>query len=400
MPHDALAGLPGILGGEPAFPEGPPDWPLPDDSIRAVFDELWASGDWGRYHGPWCDRLVETLRGFLNVEHCRLCPSGTAALELALRGIPVGDGDEVVLAAYDYKPNFQSVLAVGATPVLVDVDRATRHFDPDQLAAAFSPATKAVIVSHLHGAFAPVQAIMQIAAERRIAVIEDACQATGAMLGKKRAGTVGDVGIWSFGGSKLLSAGRGGTVFTDNPSIAQRIQLYAFRGNEAFPLSEFQAAVVAAQMESLEERNRIRLANAVRLSQSLPATLVPFAREQGDSTPTYYKLGMIYDPDRCAGLTRELFCKSMRADGIAIDPGFRSLHRVHSRRRFRQIGELEVAGDTDEKCVVLHHPVLLSDPAAMNLIASAIDRVLRNTDSIVRADITKNSALRDSLLDD
>jgi len=140
--------LPAILGGEAIRPQGPPDWPIADESILAAMQSAYRDGSWGRYHGGHVERLEQRLAGMFGVEHVLTCGSGTFAVELALRALKVGPGDEVVLAAYDYGGNFLSIHAVGAHPVLVDVDAGNWNLAPENLAAVFGPATRAVIVSH------------------------------------------------------------------------------------------------------------------------------------------------------------------------------------------------------------------------------------------------------------
>src|SRR5262249_27521235 len=141
------------------------------------------------------------------------------AVELALRALKVGPGDEVVLAAYDYPGNFLSVHAVGAHPVLVDVELGNWNLGPERLAEAIGPATRAVIASHLHGGLVPMREVMEVAAARGVAVVEDAAQAPGAEVQGRKAGTWGDAGVLSFGGSKLLTAGRGGALLTRRADV-------------------------------------------------------------------------------------------------------------------------------------------------------------------------------------
>src|SRR5260221_14320951 len=113
---------PAILGGPPVRPQGPPDWPSPDEDIAHALETVYRSGAWGKYHGGTVERLEERLAQYHDLPHVATCGSGTFAVEIALRALKIGPGDEVVLAAYDYPGNFLSVHAVGATPVLVDVD--------------------------------------------------------------------------------------------------------------------------------------------------------------------------------------------------------------------------------------------------------------------------------------
>lgn len=371
---------PAILGGEPVFAQGPPSWPPQREDVQKVLGEAYRDGAWGRYHGRYSQSLSDWLAELHSARHVELCCSGTVAVELALRGLRIGPGDEVVLAAYDFKGNFTNVLAVGAQPVLVDIAPGSSTLAVDQLQAAVGPATRAILVSHLHGATAPMPQIRQFAEEHGLAVIEDACQMPGAWVQGKRAGCWGDVGVLSFGGSKLLSAGRGGAVFTNDAAVAQRIRLHCRRGNHAYPLSELQAAVVLPQLGSLDVENARRLAAAAWLTEALEQIdgLTPLRREDDGSEPGYYKFGLWYDPDWFDGLTRRQFTAAMQAEGVALFPGFRALHLSHSRRRFRQAGDLPNASRADESMLVLHHPILLRDPHELEKIVLAVRVVQRH----------------------
>src|SRR5439155_13826144 len=133
------------------LPEGPPAWPRPDETVKAALAAAYADGSWGRYHGPHCERLCESLTQLCGIRQAWLCCSGTIAVELALRGLKIGPGDEVILAAYDFPGNFRAIEAIGARPVLLDLAANSWTLDIEQVAAAISPQTKAVIASHLHG---------------------------------------------------------------------------------------------------------------------------------------------------------------------------------------------------------------------------------------------------------
>ena len=244
---------------EPSLILDIPSWPIIDDAMREVFARMLEDGSWGRYHGPHCEALGAALCEYHGVDHAILCSSGTCAVELALRAIPVTAGDEVILAAYDFKANFVNVLTTGCTPVLIDTVADYPIPDLNQLAEAITDRTRAIIVSHLHGNLVPMREVCRIAADRGVAVIEDACQVPGAMLEGRRAGTFGNVGVLSFGGSKLLTSGRGGAVLTSDAQMAQRIRLYTQRGNEAYPLSEMQAGICCLSCLQLNDRNAVRL---------------------------------------------------------------------------------------------------------------------------------------------
>lgn len=393
---DVADDRPALLGGRPLRPQGPPDWPVDDGEVAAVLQELAASRAWGRYQGPYCDRLIEALRRLAGCEHVLLCASGTAAVELALRGLQVAAGHEVLLAAYDFKANFTNVLDLGATPVLVDVRREDCQLDVAILDRARTSQTRAVIASHLHGGVVDMPHLREWADRHGLFVLEDACQAQGATLYGRPAGTWGDVGVFSFGGSKLLSSGRGGAVFTHSAAIAQRIRLYTQRGNEAYPLSELQAAVLLPQFDRLIERHRRREEAAATLRERMRYCpgLVPFPPPRHDCDPAYYKFAFHYDPREFSGLAREQFVEALRAEGIAIDAGFRALHLIHARGRFRTVEPLLHAEQTDAQLVKLHHPVLLGRREDLEQIVTAVERVRRFSADLAALSPTGNERPR------
>lgn len=334
-------------------------------------------GSWGRYHGPHCETLVAALCEYHGVDHSILCGSGTCAMELALRSIPVKTGDEVILAAYDFKANFVNVLTTGCLPVLIDTVADFPIPDLNQLAEAITDRTRAIIVSHLHGNLVPMREVCSIAAARGVVVIEDACQAPGAMLEGRRAGTFGNVGVLSFGGSKLLTSGRGGAVLSSDAQMAQRIRLYTQRGNEAYPLSEMQAAVLRPQLLELDARNAYRhlrileLVNALGNSGIRPAMNLVDAPRDVINQPALYKAAFLL-PQSVAETRRSQFCESARRAGVPVDPGFRGLHRIHGKQRFRAVGDLPNATQLHDRLITLHHTALLSSAETVKQIAEIL----------------------------
>jgi dTDP-4-amino-4,6-dideoxygalactose transaminase len=370
--------LPALAGGTPVRPQGPPPWPPADDEVLHALQAAYRDGSWGKYHGPHVERLETALCAAYGVEHAMTCGSGTFAVELALRALKVGPGDEVILAAYDYPGNFLAVHAVGAMPVLVDLDRDNWNLAPERLAEAVGPPTRAVLVSHLHGGLVPMREVIAVASAHGLAVIEDAAQAPGAVVQGRRAGTWGDAGVLSFGGSKLLSAGRGGALLTARADVAQRARLAAHRGNHVCPLSELQAAVLLPQLARLEARDAHRRASVARLTEALAAVsgLRPLVNVPEAGVPGYYKVGFQFDA-AAFGLDRERFVAALRAEGVAFDEGFRALHAGRSAKRYRRGGELSEADRAHTGAVVLHHPVLLGDPADVDQVAAAVWKVQR-----------------------
>lgn len=376
---NAAESLPALLGGHPVRPQGPPDWPLPDEEVLAALHAAYRDGSWGKYQGDHVERLEKHLAIYHKVEFALACGSGTFAVELALRALKVGPGDEVLMAAYDYPGNFLSVHAVGAIPVLVEIDPGNWNLLPGRLEAAIGSTSRAVIVSHLHGGLVPMREVMAIAGRRGLHVIEDAAQVPGATVQGRPAGTWGDAGVLSFGGSKLLTAGRGGALLTRHAEVHQRARVVHHRGNLVCPLSELQAAVLLPQLDKLDARNIQRERNVSRLREGrreVPG-LRPFANRSADSHPGYYKLGFQYDAV-AFGLPRERFVAALRAEGIAFDEGFKALHVGRSPSRYRRGGDLTEAERAHHETVVLHHPVLLGTEGEIEQVVSAVRKTYAN----------------------
>lgn len=390
----AAAELPALLGGAPIRPQGPPPWPLADEAVRAALGEAYASGAWGVYHGPYVSRLEEALASFHAVDHALTCASGTLAMEIALRALQVGPGDEVLMAAYDYGGNFLAVHAIGATPVLVDLAATDWNLAPDLLAVAINPRTRAIIATHLHGGVVPMASVMTLAAAHGLKVVEDAAQMPGGMVQGRRAGTWGDVGVVSFGGSKLLTAGRGGALLMRHADMHQRTRLLLSRGNNSlFPLSELQAAVVLPQLAQLDERNGVRARNVATLTRRvahLPG-LRPFVAQAPESEPGYYKLGWQYDA-AVTGLSRERFVAALRAEGVAFGAGFRSLHVGRSPSRYRAPGPLTEADRAHRQAVTLHHPVFLGMAWELEEVVAALEKTYANREQIAAMNPGKKDA--------
>ena len=349
-------------------------WPPPDESIRTALEAAYRDGSWGQYDGPHGARLEKALREHFAAQHVQLCSSGTIAVELALRGCGVQAGDEVILGAYDFPGNFRAIEAIGARPVLVDVDAATWTIDPTAVAEAGGEGVTAVVVSHLHGGLADMPAICSMAAEQGWKVVEDACQSPGATVAGRPAGAWGDVAVLSFGGSKLLTAGRGGAVLTSDPLIHQRGKRFAERGNRAFPLSELQAAVLLPQLDQLQHRNQRRaaaVAEVRKVTSQVAELLRPMAITSVEHS-AFYKHAWSFVPAECDGRARDELLAQLWSHDAPIDAGFRGF-AGRSTRRCRRPDALPVSTALSQSTLLLHHPVLLAGQSASPIAAAAVE---------------------------
>ncbi len=322
--------------------------------------DLAMTGAWARYEGDYSKRLALDLSQRFLRDKTQLCCSGTIAVELALRGCRIGTGDEVILAAYDFPGNFRAIEATGASLVMVDIGAKSWTVDNvESLEQAIGPTTKAIVVSHLHGTLAPMRAICDWAASHEIAVIEDACQMPGAIVDGQPVGSWGDCSVLSFGGSKLLSAGRGGAVMTNDPRIDQRMRVFRDRGNDAFAMSELQAAVLEPQLAQLDSKRK-RHSDAVRKIESqIQSPHIELAvRANSIEDHSFYKWAFCTLADESeVDSRRNAIVEILLKEGLAVGAGFRGFV-TRGASRCRRSGELTNAAQASRSTIVVHHTAL------------------------------------------
>ncbi|UPK32362.1 DegT/DnrJ/EryC1/StrS family aminotransferase [Bradyrhizobium sp. 186] len=239
--------------------------------------------------GPEVTAFEGRFADYCRTAHCRAVNTGTSALHLALLAAGVGPGDEVITVSMTFVATTAAILYSGARPVFVDVDPLTWTMDPGLIEAAITPRTKAILPVHLHGLMADMDPIMAIARRHGLVVIEDAAQAHGAEYRGRRAGSIGDLGCFSFYPGKNLGAfGEGGAVVTDRPDFARHVSLLRDWGQEAkydhvirgynYRMDEIQSAILNVKMDYIERWTEARRSLAKRYDALLSD--LPFARPQ------------------------------------------------------------------------------------------------------------------------
>lgn len=239
--------------------------------------------------GPEVKAFEDRFAAYCNVDHCRAVNSGTSALHLALLAAGVGPGDEVITVSMTFVATTAAILYSGARPVFVDVDPVTWTMNPNLIEAAITPRTKAILPVHLHGLMADMEPIIAIARRHGLVVIEDAAQAHGAEYKGRRAGSIGDLGCFSFYPGKNLGAyGEGGAVVTNQPELARRVSLLRDWGQEAkynhvvagynYRMDGIQGAVLNVKMGYIETWTEARRSGAAHYDRLLAKSR--FARPQ------------------------------------------------------------------------------------------------------------------------
>jgi len=245
-----------------------------DEKEEQALKEVLESGSPFRYWGPGrpqkVQRFEENFAKYMGVRFALGVTSGTAALDCAVAGLDIGPGDEVIVPAYTWWSDYTCVVHAGALPVFADIDR-TFNLDPQDFERKITPRTRAVIAVHLLGGPCDLDPILEIARKHKVAVLEDCAQCVGGSWHRKKLGSLGDVGIYSFQINKMITSGEGGAVVTNDPVIYERAarfhdmgtmngvfvkrtgssQVPTFAG-ENFRMNEFTGAVLGAQLVKLD----------------------------------------------------------------------------------------------------------------------------------------------------
>ncbi len=242
------------------YPVSEPD--IGDQEAKYVLDAV--KSGWVSSMGPYIKRFEEGFSAYCGTRFGIATSNGTCALHLALACLGVGPGDEVIIPSLTFVATANAVTYTGAAPVLVDVQPETWCIDPIAVKRAISPKTKAIIVVHLYGHPVDLDPILSISAARGIPVIEDAAEAHGALYKSKKVGGLGQMGVFSFYGNKLITTGEGGMLTTDNEGLAERARFLRDHAMSAerrywhpevgynYRMTNLQAALGVAQLERIE----------------------------------------------------------------------------------------------------------------------------------------------------
>src|SRR5712692_5208704 len=265
-----------ITGGKPVRRKPFAPWPVYTKAEARALQKVLASRNWGGYPFPnrFADLFARKFARFHGAKYGLAVANGTIAIEIALHAAGIKPGDEVIVPAYTWEGTVGPVLRLNAAPVFVDVDPKTYCLDAKLIEKALTPKTRAILPVHLAMRFADMDEICRIARERNLVVVEDCAHAHGGRWHDKGAGGTGDLGAFSFQSSKLMTAGEGGAVITSNLEFFERAQTFTNCGRASqtdkfrhrfiglnYRMTEFQAAVLAAQLERLPRQNQIRRVN-------------------------------------------------------------------------------------------------------------------------------------------
>lgn len=301
-----------------------------------------AANGWGERQRHYIDRFEGEFSRHLGVYHSIATSSCTGALHMGLHALGVGPGTEVILADTNWIATVAPVVHLGATPVFVDVLPTTWCIDPRQVEAAITGSTRAIIATHLYGNLCDMDALLSIGAARGIPVVEDAAEAIGSVYRDRRAGSMGDFGVFSFHGSKTITTGEGGMFVTNDDELFERVLMLSNHGRSRhetrqfwpqtvgfkYKMSNIQAAVGCAQLQRVDalidrKREILRRYEAEFVRQGVPYW--SFNHESpGCAIGAWMTTVVLEEPSRSSGVA-EVVSRSLRSRGVDARPFFSPL---------------------------------------------------------------------------
>jgi perosamine synthetase len=346
-------------------------------------------GNANAYH----ERFESAFTEYLGVRYAIALPSCTSAIHLALLALGVGPGDEVIVPDVTWIASAAPVTYVGATPVFADIEPDTWCISAASFEQCLTQKTKAVIVVDLYGNMPDMAAIRRVADEHGVVVIEDAAEAVGAEYEGRRAGSLGDVGVFSFHGSKTLTTGEGGMLVTDREDLVRRVLFLRDHarnpGDKTFwttevaykyKMSSMQAALGLAQLERIEELiARKRRIFAWYERELSPLDNVTLNREAPGTRSVYWMVTAVLDAAR--GLTKVGMIQAMNQRSIDCRPFFHPLSSLPAYEHLEQAREAQVRNGVSYAI----SPYGINLPSGLNLTGEAVGYVCEAFRDLVRA---------------
>ncbi len=388
-------------GGAPYKSKPFPAWPYSDEREQELVVEVLKSGKWWRMTGNKVEEFERKFADFHNARYCLGVTNGTHAIELALYVLGIGPGDEVIIPAFTFISTATAVIYCNATPIMADVDPVTFCMKPESLEKAITQSTKAVIPVHMAGHACDMDAICKIAQKNGIKIIEDSAHAHGAEWENRKIGTFGDMAVFSFQNGKLMTCGEGGALITNNKDLYEKAYLAHGVGRAKddrsyahlilgsnYRMNEFQAAILIAQLERLENMNKRREKNSEildRLLSEIPG-IIPQGKNPGATLNSHYMYMFYYNPTYFGDLSRPEFVDCLIEEGI---PAFIAYPAIPDTiffkensfgghiKRYPKENEIDLtfARRIAESVVWLPHFTLLGDEEDVQEIAGAIKKI-------------------------
>ena len=402
-----------LFGGTKTKQKPFPLWPHYDDNERRALNQVLESRVWWRTPGTKTLEFEKAFAEYHGARHGIAVTNGTAALEVTMAALDIGPGDEVIVPDFTFIATASAVLFANALPVLVDVHPEAYCLDPELTEAAITPRTKAIIAVHMGGHPADLDRLGQLAQKRGLHLIEDSAHAHGSEWRGKKIGTFGKAGTFSFQSSKLMTAGEGGIIISNDDAFERQARsvhdcgrmpgewFYShFIYGSNYRLSEWQGAILTVQLDRLEEQTLHRHRNG-RLLDKLFAEIPGITPQRCDPRCTrngQYAYIFHVDAKQFAGISTENFIAALNAEGIPTQASYPPLHELDCFRsgEYRKCLSGKQAIEKHEflqqrfphtqraawETVWIPQFALLGDEQDMREIAEAIRKIQQNAAAI------------------
>jgi len=331
-----------LYGGSPVRSEAFPEWPTADVRERELLLEVLDSRRWWATQGTKVREFESQWAHVHGAETSIAVTNGSHTLEIALLALGVGEGDEVIVPNWTFVATIAAVLMVNAIPVIVDVELETGCINPEAVRAAVGPRTRAIIPVHIAGSVANMDALNEIAQQHELVILEDCAHAHGSTWRGVPVGMLGDAGSYSFQSSKLMTGGEGGAIVSRHPEVLARARSfsdcgrlpgewfyshYLLGGN--YRMTEWQGAVLLAQLERFPQQQQIRARNADMLNHELAQIpgIHPQGRHPSCTTQGNYCYVVRVDEQRF-GMSRDVLREALIAEGIPLTMAYPPLTRL------------------------------------------------------------------------
>ncbi len=311
-----------FLGGKPVRNTPWPTWPVYGQPVRDAVARVALSNVYCAQVGKEVEQFERDFADYHGVAHAVAVANGTLAIQAGLAAAGIGCGDEVIVPAYTFVASASAVVENNAIPVFVDSEPLSQGLDPAEVRRKITPRTRGIMPVHINGYPCDMDAVMAIAAEHKLVVIEDCAHAHGATHRNRKVGTIGHYGCFSFQHKKNMSLGEGGIVTTSDADAAKRLRdMRAFSWTSVtrnWRMSEFHGAIGQEQLKRLDEENGIRRANVAAMLEAMGSVdgIQPLPGLPNTQS-VYYNLILEYD-QAVVGASRKAFVSAMKAEGIPI----------------------------------------------------------------------------------
>ena len=339
-----------ILGGSKARQKPFSTWPIFDETDEARLVRALRSGKWGKLDGGEVAEFEKRFAAMHGCKHAIGVVNGTVSLRIGLLAAGIQAEDEVIVPPYTFLATATAVVESNAVPVFADIDLETFNLDPKAIKAAITPRTRAIIPVHMGGQSAEMDAIMAIAREHNLVVIEDAAHAHAARYRGQSVGSVGDMGSFSFQSTKNLTSGEGGIITTNNDKLAEACRSIHNCGRISgglwyehhiisanYRLGELQGAILNTQLDRLEGQTERRDENGRYLAEKLKTVPGIHPQKRGASTTRHsHHLFLFRVDSKVLGAPRHAILEALRAEGFRFPAVMRYLYiasRCFSTRR-------------------------------------------------------------------